>query len=410
MRNILYLLLPIILLVACNSQKDDPRNSSNNSVTIAPLLDRNEKIQYGNEWDQVQNNFGTLRNRINLNQQDADAKINLALLFAQEARVTGEHGHYFPASLDLLNSALTQDEVITDDLRFLALSSKAGVQLSLHHFTDALQTGKEAVSLNAYNAQIYGVLADAYVELGNYEGAVTMADKMVSIRPDLRSYARVSYLREIYGDLKGAIDAMQLAVSAGFPPYEETAWARYQLARLYEADGDYAEAENQYNQILVHRPDYPFALAALAEREKSRGNIDKAINLLDEAITAIPEVSFYVDKATIYLSKGDKEAGQAIMQDVLAMLQDDEKSGHNMDLYYSEIYSEIFNDQEKALQYAMKEYTVRPLNIEVNKQLALIYSRMQDFESAREHLEKALKTNSKDHVLIELQRSLSVES
>lgn len=53
----------------------------------------------------------------------------------------------------------------------------------------------------------------------------------MSIRPDLRSYSRISYLREIYGDLDGAIEAMKLAVTAGYPGYEQTAWARLTLGK-----------------------------------------------------------------------------------------------------------------------------------------------------------------------------------
>ncbi len=49
---------------------------------------------------------------------------------------------------------------------------------------------------------------DYYVNPCSYDEAVKMADKMVSIRPDLRSYARVSYLREIHGDVGGTPRAM----------------------------------------------------------------------------------------------------------------------------------------------------------------------------------------------------------
>ena len=52
---------------------------------------------------------------------------------------------------------------------------------------------------------------------------------MVDIRPDIRSYSRVSYLREIYGDYPGAIEAMKMAVDAGVAGDEATEWARIQL-------------------------------------------------------------------------------------------------------------------------------------------------------------------------------------
>jgi hypothetical protein len=43
---------------------------------------------------------------------------------------------------------------------------------------------------------------DGNVEMGNYDSAVAFADKMVALRPDLTSYSRVSYLREILEIIK----------------------------------------------------------------------------------------------------------------------------------------------------------------------------------------------------------------
>ena len=282
--------------------------------------------------------------------------------------------------------------------------------MSLHQFEKALKVAQNAVQLNPYNAQIYGVLVDANVELGNYDEAVKAADKMVSIRPDLRSYARVSYLRQIFGDMPGAIEAMKMAVSAGFPPYEETSWARYQLAKLYEATKDYKTARLLYNQILLDRPGYPFAVAAVAHLERMEGNPERAIELYDEAIQAIPEVSFYVDKAEILYGLNLSAEADSIMNDVFLMIKDDQESGHNMDLYSSQIYSEVLNNQDKALEFALKEYETRPLNIEVNKRLALIYARLGDTKSTRLHLDLALRTDVDDAELKELQEKLKMES
>jgi len=67
------------------------------------------------------------------------------------------------------------------------------------------------------------------VEMGNYTAAVENSDKMVSIRPDIRSYSRISYLREIYGDYPGSIEAMKMAVGAAYRD-EATEWSRVQLA------------------------------------------------------------------------------------------------------------------------------------------------------------------------------------
>ncbi|MBK8111769.1 MAG: tetratricopeptide repeat protein [Saprospiraceae bacterium] len=165
-----------------------------NEFAVPELLDRNERITMGKEWDQVQSKYVSLRNQLLTNSNDHKAATSMAYLFIKEARITGEHGHYYPAAQSMLNHILESKDLDNEN-RFNALVTKAGVQLSLHDFQTALHTAEEAILLNPYNSQIYGVLVDCHIELGNYKEAVAVADKMMAIRPDLRSYSRVSYLR-----------------------------------------------------------------------------------------------------------------------------------------------------------------------------------------------------------------------
>ena len=132
---------------------------------------------------------------------------------------------------------------------FEALTFKALIHLSQHHFTEGLEVAERAKKINPYNAFIHGILVDANVELGNYTAAVAAADKMISIRPDLRSYSRISYLREIHGDYKGAIEAMQLAVDAGVPGEEGTEWARFNWEICMRQPGI---CKTQTHTIVLH--------------------------------------------------------------------------------------------------------------------------------------------------------------
>ncbi|MBK8506506.1 MAG: hypothetical protein IPL46_32515 [Saprospiraceae bacterium] len=104
-----YLIL-ILMLTSCFEKKANQESPDNVTLVknIPNLLDRNEKIRYEKEWDQVQNNYVNFRNNILKDQNDADSKIKLSLVFVQEARVTGEHGHYYPAALEMLDAALNQ--------------------------------------------------------------------------------------------------------------------------------------------------------------------------------------------------------------------------------------------------------------------------------------------------------------
>ena len=54
---------------------------------------------------------------------------------------------------------------------------------------------------------------------------------MLDVKPNLTSYSRASYYRELSGDTVGAIEAMRLAASAGGAP-ENTAYVQVLLGDL----------------------------------------------------------------------------------------------------------------------------------------------------------------------------------
>lgn len=394
--------------LACqNKEPDTVAKAGMGMVDNVPqLLDRNEKIQYGKEWETVQNAYGKERKALMDNPTAKEPWLNLAELFIQEARVTGEHPHYYPAAMQCLEALLAQPfdpkNIKETDLKFRALSAKASVELSQHEFAKALVTGEEAVKLNPFNSGIYGVLTDANVELGNYARAVEMADKMVSIKPDLRSYSRVSYLREIHGDVPGAIEALTMAVQAGAPGADNTSWCMVTLGNLYLQYGKLTEAAEVFKAALVARPEYPFALEGLAAVEMERKNYQVAEQMLEQAKAIIPEVGIYEKLAIIYKATSRDADYQRTIEEVIEMMKDDAMHGHNMDLDFAKVYHELFNDPDMAIKFSLKAYAERPENIDVNGMLASIYTTKGDHKKAAEHRAKALRTGSKKPELMAL--------
>jgi tetratricopeptide (TPR) repeat protein len=362
---------------------------------IPPLLERQGPISTTSEWINTKAAIEGLQYKLRRNKEDNQSKLLLALAYMQEARITGEHPYYFPAAMELVEDILDQNN-IDPAIRFEATVAKASIQLSLHQFDNALKTGEEALKMNDKRAAVYGVLCDAHVELGNYNKAIEMADKMTGIRPDLMSYARVSYLRELHGDTEGAIEAMEMAARAGQPGLEQTAWTKYTLGQLYEKTGNLQTAQLIYNQILEERPSYAFALGGLGSIETKNGNTDKAIEIYTKAANTLPEFSFQQELAKLYQQKGEKKKASTIMNELLKGFEEDEKAGHIMNLEKATAYLVLGNDPDKALEFAMKEYKARPNNIEVCKKMANIYYAKKDYKLADKYLQKALRTNAQD--------------
>ena len=175
-----------------------------------PLIERKDALATSVEWQGTKKTAQELIDKLQANPNDTKSAIALSGLYIQEGRITGNYIYYDAAAMKYINGVLDNQPD-----NFEALTIKSLLYMSQHHFADGLTIAEKAQKINPYNALIYGMLVDGNVEMGNYRAAVENSDKMDSIRPDLRSYSRISYLREIYGDYPGAIEAMKLAVGAG---------------------------------------------------------------------------------------------------------------------------------------------------------------------------------------------------
>lgn len=395
----------VIALISVKLRTEAPQSNPKSEPSIvAKLLDRDAKIQLGKEWEFVQNTYQKNKLIVNSDPQAYKEMLTLAELFIKEARVTGEHGHYYQAALRLSNNVI--DKTTNPGVKYHALVIKAGVQLSHHEFQEALETGKKALALNNTSARIHGVMVDCYVELGQYANAVAMADKMVSIKPDIRSYSRISYIRELYGEYESAMKAMEMAVKAGYPGYEETAWARLTYGNLCAKMGDLDQAHKIYDQILAIRENYPFAIAAKADIAYKKGNLDKAELLLNESIEVIPEVHFYIQLAQIYKDQNRKNEFDEIIDEIFVMLEEDVTSGHNMNLAYAHIYLNLLDDYGKAMKYAKIEWDKRPKNVTVNRLMAKIALKLDENQDAKRYMAVAASLDPKHPELIGMEALL----
>jgi tetratricopeptide (TPR) repeat protein len=370
---------------------------------VPQLKPREVAISPASEWLNTRAAIEGLRDKLRKNPGDQKASLQLALAYIQEGRITGDHGYYDPAALQLLNQVLEKEPD-----HFDALCGKATVYLSGHHFAEAIPIAQRAVQLNPYSAFAYGLLVDGYVETGNYPKAVEMAEKMIAARPDIRSYARISYLREIHGDYPGAIEAMDMAVKAGQPGLEQTAWTRVHLGQLYEEIGKLPEAEHQYRRTLVERPHYAYALAGLGRMEKLKKNYKEAVAYLKKAARAVQDPSFTEQLVEVYQLSGQPEKAAKANRTLIAQLtggghagedDPDNEIGHYADLELAYAYLKT-NQPALALRHAETEYERRPQNIDVNEALAWVQYKRGAYPEAARHIALALRTGSRKPALL----------
>lgn len=364
-------------------------------TTLPELKPRQGALANAPEWATTQASFKKLQEDLAAKPDDSRTLLMLAKAFMQESRITGDYSYYNKASLDLINQVLTKEPG-----NFEAICLKSMVYLSQHRFADGKKVALEAVKANPYNSFVYGLLCDANVELGDYDEAVKMADRMVNIRPDIRSYSRVSYIREIFGDMPGSIEAINMAVAAGYPGQEDTEWARMVLGHLYEDTNMLDKAAEQYETALRERPDYPFALAGMGRIAAYKKDYPTAIQHYEKARAVISDVSFLEQLSSLYLLNNQPEKAEecsrvtlnALLSDNITAQKDQDK-GHYSDMELANLYLQL-NQPDKALPHAQTEYQRRPQNIDACETLAWTLYRNGKTAEALPYVATVLRTNS----------------
>ena len=352
------------------------------------------------ETDNIRLKYKEAKDALKKNPEDLKQYLSLATLFILEGRITGDGSYYSNSALLMLNKVIDNPASNNDQL-FEAFSLKSAVLLNMHQFIDAQVMAKKAVALNGYNSGIYGALVDADVELGLYDSAVANCDKMLSLRPDLRSYSRASYLRQIHGDNRGAIEAMKLAVEAGLPGAEQTEWARVTMGDLFMNIGSIDTAEILYKMSLVYRTNYPYAQMGMAKVAKTRKQYDSAIVHIEKDIKVMSDPSFIAALADIYELKGEQVKAMTIRKDVLKGIKeglDEEKENelkHNANRELAQAYLNT-GDIQSAYKYAKADIEMRPNNIDANELMAWILFLKKDYANAKNYAGKMLLKNTQN--------------
>lgn len=321
------------------------------------------------------------------------AATQLGNAYLQMARETGDPS-YYPKADELFARALDRN---ADD--FVAMNGQGALALARHEFADALEWGERARELNPHYPATYGVIGDAQIELGRYPEAIATFQQMVDLRPDLPSYARVSYARELMGDTAGALAAMESAAQAGAARPESVAWTHAQLGNLRFNGGDLAGAEWQYRQAVATMPGYVYGLAGLGRVAAARGEIEAAIVSYTQAIQTMPLPEFVIALGDVYESVGRQAEAAEQYALVEAIQRLFAANGVDTDLEMALFDADHARNLPAAVERARAAYTARP-SIKAADVLAWTLYQSGDDSAAREASRQALRLGTKDALML----------
>jgi tetratricopeptide (TPR) repeat protein len=295
MRNVFGLAV-VIAMTACSPPV------ARRQAYVTPLLGTG---RLSTSRQDLERTIATMRERVASRPDDAPSAVLLADALLRQTRVSGNAGLASEAEQVLL-AALEADAERYDARRMLAAA-----YLSQHRFADALREAERCRRVRADDAWILGVIGDAHIERGEYDSAFDAFDRMAAIKPTAAAYARVSYARELQGDLPGALWTMQMAIEAtsAHDP-ESSAWHHAQLGQLHLEMGHLADARREFLYARHVFPGHPFAEAGLARVAEAAGDPRTALDIVMAMLETSPTPADLAYSGDLMTKLGQIEAAE----------------------------------------------------------------------------------------------------
>lgn len=336
--------------------------------------------------DQLSRTIETMTARLSAQPADGRAAVGLAEALMRQARVTGNAG--------LASRALTAlDGVLTaSPSDYTVLRERAAVYLSMHRFRDALKDAEQTRDRQPNDAWNYGAIGDAHLELGEYADAFAAFDRMARIKPNAASYARVSYARELQGDLDSALRYMKMAAEATSPQDAESiAWHYAQIGHLEMARGHVEDAERAFARADFAFPNHPFAVDGLVRLKIRRDDYRGALALLQPRLADSPTPSDMALAGDIYLALGDTDRSERFYRLAEAAWESDTPEPARLSRFLADRGRRI-DDAVRIAERAAQERT----DIFTMDALAWAFFKAGRMAEARNAMAEALRTGSRD--------------
>jgi tetratricopeptide (TPR) repeat protein len=315
----------------------------------------------------------------------------LAIALSRRARETSDVNFYAKAEEALRKSfELAPGNLEGQKIRVWLL-------LGRHEFAAALAVATELNKRVPDDVLVYGFLTDANAELGRYDAAEKSAQWMLNLRPgNLPGITRAAYLRELFGDVDGAYELMDMAYQATPPTEnEDRAWILTQMGHLRLSAGNLDKAETLLNQALEVFPDYHYALGNMAKVRMQQKRYAGAVELLERRYKAAPQAeNLYNLAEALELAGRADEAQRAFVEFERKSLAESVKadnSTHELVFYYTDHAYQ----PKKALEFAKQEYGRRHDVYTLDAYAWALHVNSQDAE-ARKQIEMALAVGIRD--------------
>lgn len=316
----------------------------------------------------------------------------LGAAYLLKARDTDQFAYYAKAEEALRRSLQLQPN-------YEALRHLTALYVAQHRFQEAISYGWQTVEAWPSDTQSYVFLSDAYHAIGDYERATEVAQKMLAIKPDFFALSHWARCRYIRGDVEGAINEMQRALTVAAQDklgHSLTSWGYVQLGSYYFEMGDVNAAERAYQQALTASPNDALAMEHLAEVRTAQRNFAAASALYKKLLKHRPNPEWQAALADVYAQMGQKAQARRLRRQAEAAYQRAIAAGR-VDYYrhLARLYTDHDVNVAEALALAQKDLNLRR-DIYAYDTLAWAYYKNGRYEEAAQAIQEALRWGTKD--------------
>ena len=201
---------------------------------------------------------------------------DLAVGYISRVRETADTGYY-----ELAEAALQKSLQITPE-NIEGGKARVMILLGRSDFAGALDLAKALNKKTPDDVLLYGFVADADMQLGEYDDAERAVQWMLDIRPgNVPALLRGAALRRLYGDAEGAMVFYSQAYQQ-IPPTqtEDLAWTLSQMADLQLSVGRLDNSEGLIRSAQQKFPGYYQAQETAARIQTARQHFSEAVELL----------------------------------------------------------------------------------------------------------------------------------
>jgi hypothetical protein len=285
--------------------------------------------------------------------QDYATWAALGLGYVQQAKATVDPSYYGKAE-----GAVARSLALNSTGNFSGWGARAALKAAEHDFRGARAAALRGISIDGYDSELYGALADADTQLGAYDQAAAAVQRMNQLRPGVAAFTRASYVFELRGQVPRARSALVMALQDS-PDPADIAFAQDYLGELALNYGGDARAALQHFHAGLQADPRDFAsLAGQAKAEAALGQLGRALVDYRAVVSAVPQPQYVLELGELEQSQHNPDAARQY-----TLFRTEEQlftaNGVTLDTEPT-LFEADHGDPAAALRYAAAGWRVRP--------------------------------------------------